>query len=71
MGVEVVFLASYVSFLKWVLGRCRFSATLFLLWMPIVVNVVFSFLAMQVNGRSGEKVRCGQCAGHRTTEPRD
>ncbi len=36
----------------------RFSSTLFLLWMPILVNVVFAFFAMQVNGRSGEKVRC-------------
>lgn len=34
----------------------RFSSTLFLLWVQCVVNVVFAFVAMFVNGRSGDKV---------------
>eukprot|EP00903_Cladosiphon_okamuranus_P014432 g13392.t1 len=34
----------------------RFSATLFLMWVPTVTNVVFAYLAMLVNGRSGENL---------------
>eukprot|EP00752_Nemacystus_decipiens_P004865 g4428.t1 len=34
----------------------RFSATLFLMWVPTVTNVVFAYLAVQVNGGSGEKL---------------
>eukprot|EP00904_Undaria_pinnatifida_P003278 jgi/Undpi1/12951/HiC_scaffold_7.g02617.m1 len=34
----------------------RFTATLFLLWVQCVVNVVFAYLAMLFYGRSGEKL---------------
>ncbi|CAM9268561.1 unnamed protein product [Scytosiphon promiscuus] len=34
----------------------RLSATLFLMWVPSVVNVVLAYLAMLLNGRSGEKL---------------
>ena len=41
--------------------RSRFSATLFLMWVPTVTNVVFAYLTMQVTGRSGGKVcRCNE-----------
>lgn len=39
----------------------RFSSTLFLLWVQCVVNVAFSFVAMFVNGRSGDKVCVRAC----------
>eukprot|EP00903_Cladosiphon_okamuranus_P015393 g14217.t1 len=34
----------------------RFSATMFLLWVPCVVNAIFAFGVMHFNGRSSEKM---------------
>ncbi|CAN0020750.1 unnamed protein product, partial [Discosporangium mesarthrocarpum] len=37
----------------------RFTATIFLLWVQCAVNVAFAFVAMNLSGRSGDRLPVG------------